>query len=213
MIVNERIVTYMNSLEKEGSPICEEIEKYSIQTRVPIIRKEMESFLKVMLTIKKPGNVLEIGTGIGYSAILMSEYLPENSKITTIENYKKRIPIAKENIKKSGKKDVINLICADATEVLPTLTEKYDFIFMDAAKGQYIKFLPELLRLLDSGGILISDNVLQDGDLIESRFAVERRNRTIHARMREYMYAIKNTPGLETTIIPLGDGITLSVKI
>lgn len=203
----------MHSLEKEGSEICEEIEKYSIQTRVPIIRKEMESFLRVMLTIKNPKNVLEIGTGIGYSAILMSEYLPEDSKITTIENYKKRIPIAKENIERSGNKDIINLICGDAAEILPTLTEKYDFIFMDAAKGQYIKFLPELLRLLDSGGILISDNVLQDGDLIESRFAVERRNRTIHARMREYMYAIKNTPELETTIIPLGDGITLSVKI
>ena len=202
----------MHSLEKEGSAICEEIEKYSIETRVPIIRKEMESFLRVMLTIKSPKNILEIGTGIGYSAILMSEYLPENSKITTIENYKKRIPIAKENIKLSGNEDVIKLICADATEVLPTLNEKYDFIFMDAAKGQYIKFLPELLRLLDSGGILISDNVLQDGDLIESRFAVERRNRTIHARMREYMYEIKNSPELVTSIIPLGDGITLSVR-
>lgn len=202
----------MHSLEREGSAICEEIEKYSIQTCVPIIRKEMESFLRVMLTMKKPQNILEIGTGVGYSAILMSECLQENSKITTIENYKKRIPIAKENIKRSGKQDVIKLICGDAAEILPTLEEKYDFIFMDAAKGQYIKFLPELLRLLDSGGILISDNVLQDGDLIESRFAVERRNRTIHARMREYMYEIKNTPELETSIIPLGDGITLSVR-
>lgn len=212
MIVNERIVTYIHSLEKEGSDICKEIERFSIETKVPIIRKEMESFLKVMLTIRKPLNILEVGTGIGYSAILMSEFISEDSKITTIENYKKRIPIAEENIKKSGNEKVIKLINGDATMVLKELNDKYDFIFMDAAKGQYINFLPDVLRLLDTGGILISDNVLQEGELIESRYAVERRNRTIHSRMREYMYELKNNPLLETTIVPMGDGITLSVR-
>ena len=212
MIVNERIVTYIHSLEKEGSHICKEIERFSIETKVPIIRKEMESFLKVMLTIRKPLNILEVGTGIGYSAILMSEFISEDSKITTIENYKKRIPIAEENIKKSGNEKVIKLINGDATMVLKELNDKYDFIFMDAAKGQYINFLPDVLRLLDTGGILISDNVLQEGELIESRYAVERRNRTIHSRMREYMYELKNNPLLETTIVPIGDGITLSVR-
>ena len=213
MIVNERIVAYIHSLEKSNSKICEEIEEYAIATYVPIIRKEMESFLKVLLTIKRPLNILEVGCGIGYSAILMSEFIPKNAKITTIENYEKRIPIAKENIKKAGKENVINLINGDAEEVLKSLEGEFDFIFMDAAKGQYINFLPDVLRLLKTDGILISDNVLQDGDLIESRYIVERRNRTIHSRMREYLYQLKNNEELETTIIPLGDGITMSVKI
>ena len=212
MIVNERIVSYIQSLEKPNSPICEEIEEYAHETFVPIIRKEMESFLKVLLTIKQPDSVLEIGAGIGYSAILMSEYLKESSSITTIENYEKRIKLAQHYIEKSGKMDRINLIKGDALEILPEFTEPFDFIFMDAAKGQYINFFPDVLRLLKKGGVLISDNVLQDGDLIESRYAVTRRNRTIHSRMREYLYTLKNTEELETTIIPIGDGITLSVK-
>jgi predicted O-methyltransferase YrrM len=142
----------------------------------------------------------------------MSEFISETAHITTIENYKKRIPIARENIIRAGKEKVISLIEGDATKILPEINETYDFIFMDAAKGQYINFLPDILRILNKGGILISDNVLQEGELIESRFAIERRNRTIHSRMREYLYALKHTPELETSIIPLGDGITLSVR-
>ncbi len=211
MIVNERIVTYIHSLEKDNSQVCMDIEEYAHQTDVPIIRKEMESFLKVMLTIKRPTKVLELGTAIGYSAILMSECLPDGSTITTIENYDKRIPIARENIKKAGKEHMIKLLEGDAMEIIPTLKEKFDFVFMDAAKGQYINFLPLVLNVMNKGGILIADNVLQDGDLIESRFGIERRNRTIHSRMREYMYTVKNMPELDTTIVPIGDGITLSV--
>jgi predicted O-methyltransferase YrrM len=202
----------MHSLESENSEICREIEEEAIASYVPIIRKEMESFLKVMLTIKRPERILEVGAGIGYSSILMSEFISETAHITTIENYKKRIPIARENIIRAGKEKVISLIEGDATKILPEINETYDFIFMDAAKGQYINFLPDILRILNKGGILISDNVLQEGELIESRFAIERRNRTIHSRMREYLYALKHTPELETSIIPLGDGITLSVR-
>jgi len=211
MIVNERIVTYIHSLERDNSQVCMEIEEYAHRTDVPIIRKEMESFLKVMLTIKKPAKVLELGTAIGYSAILMSECIPEGSTITTIENYEKRIPIARENIRKAGKEDVITLLEGDALEIIPKLKDKFDFVFMDAAKGQYINFLPLVLKVMNKDGILIADNVLQDGDLIESRFGIERRNRTIHSRMREYMYMVKNMPELETTIVPIGDGITVSV--
>ncbi len=213
MIVNERIVDYIHSLETNNSKICEEIEEYAIATHVPIIRKEMESFLKVMLTIKKPGRILEVGSGIGYSAVLMSEYISEDATIDTIENYEKRIPLVKENIKKAGKEKVINLLEGDATEVLKTLKVGYDFIFMDAAKAQYINFLPDIMRLLNVNGILISDNVLQEGSLIDSKFVIERRDRTIHKRMREYLYELKHNDKLETTIIPLGDGITMSVKL
>jgi predicted O-methyltransferase YrrM len=129
-----------------------------------------------------------------------------------IENYEKRIPIARENFKKAGKEEQITLLEGDAAQILKTLEGSYDFIFMDAAKAQYINFFPDVLRLLKKGGILISDNVLQDGDIIESHFAVERRNRTIYKRMREYLYVLKNHEELETSIIPLGDGVTLSIK-
>ncbi len=212
MIVNERIVSYIHSLEKSNSEVLEEIEKEAIATYVPIIRKEMESFLRVMLAIKQPKRILELGTAIGYSAILMSEYMPKDCVIDTIENYDKRIPIAKANFERAGVSDRINLYEGDAMEIMPTLKYKYDFVFMDAAKAQYIYFLPLLKNLMEDGGILITDNVLQDGDIIESRFGITRRNRTIHSRMREYMYEVKNSEDFETTIVPIGDGITMSVK-
>lgn len=212
MIVNERIVSYIHSLEKSNSMVLEEIEKEAIATYVPIIRKEMESFLRVMLAIKQPKRILELGTAIGYSAILMSEYMPKDCVIDTIENYDKRIPIAKANFERAGVSDRINLYEGDAMEIMPTLKYKYDFVFMDAAKAQYIYFLPLLKNLMEDGGILITDNVLQDGDIIESRFGITRRNRTIHSRMREYMYEVKNSEDFETTIVPIGDGITMSVK-
>lgn len=180
---------------------------------VPIIRKEMQSFLKVLLLIKKPVRILEVGTAVGFSAILMSEYMPENGHITTIEKYEKRIPIARENFRRAGKENCITLLEGDALELMKELSGPYDLIFMDAAKGQYINYMPEAIRLLSEEGVLVSDNVLQDGDIIESRFAVERRNRTIHSRMREYLYELKHDERLETAIIPLGDGVAISRKL
>lgn len=213
MIVEERIVSYINSLEKENSPVLEEIEKEARKDGVPIIRKEMESFLRVMLSIKKPMRILELGTAVGYSAILMSEYIDEKGQIITIENYDKRIPIAKENIKKAGRENVIKLLEGDAMEIMPTLeSDQFDFVFMDAAKAQYIHFLPEVLPLMKKDGVLITDNVLQEGDLIQSKYVVRRRDRTIHKRMREYLEVVKNHSQLETSIVPIGDGITMSVK-
>lgn len=213
MIVEERLVTYLHSLETENTKILETIEREALTDHVPIIRKEMQSFLKVMLKIKRPLRILEVGSAVGFSAILMSESAPEECKITTIENYEKRIPIARENFKRAGKEDQITLIEGDAMEVLRTLTGPYDFIFMDAAKGQYISYFPEVLRVLDTNGILISDNVLQEGEIVESRFAVTRRDRTIHSRMREYLYLLKHHEQLETSILPLGDGVAMSIKV
>lgn len=212
MIVDERMVTYIRSLERPENPVIEAIEQEALENFVPIIRKETQSFLKVMMLMNRPARVLEVGTAVGFSAILMSEYLPEGSRITTIENYEKRIPIARNNFKRAGKEEQITLIEGDALEVMKTLEGPYDFIFMDAAKGQYIHYMLEAVRLLADGGILMSDNVLQDGDIIESRFAVERRNRTIHSRMRDYLYELKHSNVLETSIIPLGDGVALSIK-
>lgn len=212
MIVDERIVTFINSLDTKNSEILETIEREAREADVPIIRREMQSFLKVLLMLKKPVRILEVGTAVGFSALLMSEYMPEGCRITTIENYEKRIPVARENFRRAGKEEQITLLEGDAAEVLKTLDGPYDFIFMDAAKGQYIHYLPEIRRLLPDGGCLVSDNVMQDGDVIESRFAVERRNRTIHARMREYLYELKHNEELVTSIIPLGDGVAVSVK-
>ncbi len=212
MIVDERMSAFIDSLDKGNTPFLNEIEKYAIETQVPIVRKSMQSLLKFLLAYAKPKNILEVGTAIGFSALLMSEYGPDDCHITTIEKYEKRIPIAKENFKRANREEKITLLEGDATEILQQLDGSYDMIFMDAAKGQYIHFLPDILRLLSPGGLLVSDNVLQDGDIIESRFAVTRRNRTIHARMRDYLYELKHHPDLETVILPVGDGVTLSTK-
>ena len=212
MIIDERLATFINSLDAGNAPYLNELERYAKKTNVPIIRTEMQSLLKFLLAMKEPKEILEVGTAIGFSALLMSEYGPKDCHITTIEKYEKRIPIAKENFKKAGKEDAITLLEGDAMEILQKLEGSYDFIFMDAAKGQYIHFLPDILRLLPEGGLLVSDNVLQDGDIIESRYAVTRRNRTIHARMRDYLYELKHHEQLETAILPVGDGVTVSVK-
>lgn len=210
MITDERFVAYINSLDAGNPAYLDELEAYAVKTQVPIIRKEMQSFMKTMLVMNKPKQILEVGTAIGFSALLMSEFT--DGHITTIENYDKRIPIARDNFKKYHKEDQITLLEGDAMEVLKTLDGPYDFIFMDAAKGQYIHYLPEIMRLLSPGGVLISDNVMQDGDIIESKYAVTRRDRTIHKRMREYLYTLKHHEELETSILTLGDGVAVSVK-
>ncbi len=212
MIVNERLVTYINSLDTGNTEILDLIEKEAIESYVPIIRKEMQTFLKLLLSLKKPARILEVGTAVGFSAILMAEYDPVEAQIVTIENYEKRIPIARENFRRAGKENQITLLSGDAAKVLKTLEEPFDFIFMDAAKGQYIHFMPDILRLLAKDGVLVSDNVLQDGDIIESRFVVTRRNRTIHKRMREYLYELTHHAELVTAVLPVGDGITVSTR-
>ena len=189
-----------------------ELEREAKADFVPIIRREMQSLLKVMVLLKSPKRILEVGTAVGFSTLLMSEYAPSTCHITTIENFAKRIPIARENFAKAGKEEQITLLEGDANDVLKDLDDSFDFVFMDAAKGQYINFLPEVLRLMNKGAVLISDNVLQDGDIIESHYAIERRNRTIHKRMRDYLYQLKHHEQLETSVIPLGDGVTISIK-
>lgn len=212
MIVDERMTAFINSMDKGNTPFLNEIEDEAKKTNVPIIRTEMQSLLKFLLAMKRPASILEVGCAIGFSALLMSTYTPENCHITTIEKYEKRIPIARENFRRAGKEKEITLLEGDATDILKELSGPYDLIFMDAAKGQYIHFMPDVLRLLPVGGLLISDNVLQEGDIIESRYAVTRRDRTIHSRMRDYLYELTHHPQLETVILPVGDGVTLSVK-
>lgn len=213
MIIDERFVTYINSLDKGNTEILDTIEREALDDFVPIIRKEMQSFLKVLLAMQRPKRILEVGTAVGFSSILMAEYNPMECEIVTIENYDKRIPVARNNFVRAGKENMITLIEGDAAEVLKTLETPFDMIFMDAAKGQYIHFMPDILRLLKVNGVLVSDNVLQDGDIIESHYAVTRRNRTIYKRMREYLFELTHREDLVTAVLPVGDGITLSTKV
>ena len=211
----QRVEVYFDSLRPDYPEYLNALEKEALRTEVPIIRRATRDVLRYLLKTKKPARVLEVGTAIGYSALFMRHCLPETSKITTIEKVEMRLVEARKNLEKHDKTGQIELIEGDAVDVLQQLCEDgktYDFIFMDAAKGQYIHFLPEVLRVLDKNGVLITDNVLQDGDVIESRFAVERRNRTIHKRMREYLFELTHNEGLLTSVVPLGDGIAITMK-
>lgn len=200
MIVEERFVTYINLLSGENTPLLEEIEKEAHESGIPIIRRETQSLLKVLLALRKPQRILEVGTAIGFSALFMAEYNPAGGHITTIENYEKRIPIARDNFERAGRADQIILLEGDAADVLKELSGPYDMIFLE-----------DVMRLLAPEGLLVSDNVLQDGDIIESRFAVTRRNRTIHKRMREYLYCLTHHPRLTTSVLTVGDGVAVSV--
>ena len=212
MITDDRMIAFINSFDKGNTTFLNQIEKEAKADDVPIIRPQNQSLLRFLMKTHKPMRILEVGTAVGFSALLMREYAPKGCHITTIEKYEKRIPVALENFKRAGAEEDITLLCGDAMDILRELEGPYDFIFMDAAKGQYINFLPDIMRLLADGGMLVSDNVLQDGDIIESRFAVTRRNRTIHGRMRDYLYELKHHPDLVTSILPVGDGVTVSVK-
>lgn len=221
MITDERTAAFIELMDRGKGEYLDALEEEALRTDVPIIRRNTQSLLRFLISYSKPKRILEIGTAIGFSALLMSDAAPADAHIDTIEKYEKRIPIAKANFEDAAKKKLckmdvpnrITLLEGDAFEILPTLEGPYDMIFMDAAKGQYINWLPELLRLLPEGGLLVSDNILQDGDIIESRFAVKRRDRTIHSRMRDYIHELTHNEHLETTILPVGDGMTLSTKI
>ena len=213
-MTDERLQTFLHSFDKELPEYLKKLEKYAKETDVPIIRPQMQNLLRFLITWKKPLRILEVGTAIGFSALFMSEYAPKDCHITTIEKYEKRIPLAKENFSKAGKEDIITLLEGDAADLLSSLSpnEGFGLIFMDAAKGQYIHFLENIIRLLSPNGIIVSDNILQEGELLESKYAITRRNRTIHNRMRGYIYALTHDDRLETLILPIADGITLSVR-
>lgn len=215
VLEDSRTNAYIESLCRGNGAFLDELEQKCLREDIPIIRPSMQKILRVLIRAVQPGSILEVGTAVGFSAILMAGCAPDNCKITTIEKYEKRILKAKENFALAGLEEKIEFIEGDASDVLKELVDsgrKYDFIFMDAAKGQYFVFLDDVLSLMNTGGMLVSDNVLQDGDIIESRFAVTRRNRTIHSRMREYLYALTHNDRLETTILPVGDGVTISVN-
>ncbi|MGI6020810.1 MAG: O-methyltransferase [Lachnospiraceae bacterium] len=206
----ERISVFTDSLYKGNPKYLVELEKRARDEFVPVIRQGTQSALRTFLEMKKPERILEVGAGIGFSALFMAEF--SDAGITTIELDPVRAEKARANFAEYDKEGRITLFEGDAMDVMKTLDEKFDFIFMDAAKGQYINFHSEVMRLLKSGGVLVSDNILQEGDILESHFAVERRNRTIYKRMREYLFEITHSDELTTSVFSIGDGVALSVK-
>jgi predicted O-methyltransferase YrrM len=212
MICYDYVNNYIRETIQKSDGILKELEEYAMLHHVPIIQPEVARLLFITGRLVKPKRILEVGTAIGYSAILMSQILEPGGKIDTIDRSEKMTLLAKENIKKARMEDRINIITGDALDVLQCLDKSYDMIFMDAAKGQYSEFLPECLRMLKSNGVLFSDNVLYKG-MVASDELIVFRKKTIVKRMREYLEVICNSEELDSSIIPIGDGVAISYKI
>jgi len=214
-IVNDRVSSFIRSFYPDDEGFLRELYASAKERRIPVIREDTRELFRLLLSMKKPGRILEIGTAVGYSALLMHSCCPKAS-ITTMELDPERISEAKANFEKCGvlaeteEGGKILLMEGDAAELLKSLDGVYDFIFVDAAKAQYPVYLQELLRLSESGTVILSDNVLQEGNIMESHFSVEKRDRTIHDRMREYLFKITHTEGLTTSILPVGDGVAVT---
>lgn len=206
----ERVLVFMESMAPQTTPFLHQLEKEALADAVPVIRPQTRSLIQFLMLAAKPRRILEVGTGTGFSACLMLTYAPEDAVITTIERDQERIRRAQENFRSTAGR--IRLLEGDAADILPSLEGSFDFIFMDAAKGQYIHFLPEILRLLPEGGLLLSDNIFKEGEILESRYAVKRRNRTIHKRMRDYLHSLTHDPALQTLLLQEGDGAALTLK-
>lgn len=213
MISLERVSSFVKSYIKDDEGELGEIYRKAVDESVPIMRPETKEFLKTQLLIKKPISILEIGTAVGYSSLFMSQFVSKQARITTIELDESRADIAETNIQSMNKTKVITVLRGDAAKVLKTLNDDfYDFVFVDAAKGQYINYFEDVLRVTKRDGLIISDNILQNGEIIESHFVVEKRNRTIHDRMREYVYALFNDDRVESSVLTVADGIGVTVK-
>lgn len=204
---------YLRAIQPKSPGLLGEIEELADKTGLPIVQPEVAKLIRVLLSLKKPKNILEIGTAVAYSAIMMSEYLQPEGKIVTLERFDIMQEAARKNIKEANLEDTITMIEGDAGEILPTLEGNYDVIFMDAAKGQYHQFFPHCMRLMNEGGLLIADNVLHKGMVAKSRYAIPRRQRTIHKRMRNFLWTITHHPELETSILPMGDGVAVCYKV
>ena len=211
MITNPKVLEYLDIISPVNSKAIEEIRAEAKRNYIPIIKRDTENFLKFILKMQNPGSILEIGCAVGYSAAVMLEN--SDADILTVEKMPERVEEAKRNIKYADFESRASILEGDAGEILKSLAdkgEKFDFIFMDAAKAQYITWLPVVKKLLKESGMIFSDNCLQEGDLAESSFAIRKRDKTIHKRMREYIYLLLHDETLESWIFSIGDGVLLS---
>ena len=211
-ITHSYIIDFVRENLKKSEGILYELEDFAHKNEVPIVQKEVSAFLEVICRIHKPVKVLEVGCAIGYSAILMAKNLPQNAHVTTIERDEKMAELARQNFKRAGMEDKIDILEADAEVLLEAMDEKYDMIFMDASKAHYIHFLPQCVRMLNVGGLLISDNILYAG-MVANNDLLIRRKITIVKRLREYIKKICVAPYFKTSILSIGDGIGLCYKL
>ena len=210
--INEEYVEeYIKSILPERPDFMLKMEEYAYENHVPIIHPEVAQFLMVILKMNRPLKILEVGTAIGYSALVMAYSTDANTEIYTIEKREDMIQIASNNIDNSTYKERIKIIPGEAEDVLPNLKEKYDFIFLDASKGHYLDFFKSCSRALNSGGFIVSDNVLYKG-MVASDQLVIRRKKTIVKRMRQYLKYISNLEGYTSCVLPLGDGVAITYK-
>lgn len=208
----QRMEVFIEAMTPPSPPSLRGLEQEALADQVPIIRPQTRNLLRFFIAMKRPARILEIGTAVGFSALFMQNFAPADCRIVTIEKDPERAEKARRNFERH--RSSIELLEGDAEQILGGIREdaSFDLIFMDAAKGQYIRYLPHALRLLRSGGILLTDNILKEGEILSSRFAVTRRNRTIHARMRAYVRALMEEPQLETLLLSAGDGTAVSMK-
>ena len=209
-IVYPSVNDFLRNQLPKHSGLLYELEEYAKEPYIPIIQPEVAQFLKVFFGYSRPKKILEIGTAIGYSALFFAG-LDENTEIVTIERNPDMAKLAKDNFKKSGLENRITLIEGDAAQVLETLEGEFDTVFLDAAKGQYMKFLPNILRLLKIGGTLITDNILYRGIVADEN--PPKKHITIARNLRGYIIEITHNERLETSVIPLGDGVGISKKL
>lgn len=212
-ISNEKIVNYINEIyiDNKVSFELEELRVEAEKNNVPIIHREVGEFIRTIIRLYKPKRILEIGTAIGFSSIYFASFSDDDTKITTIEINEDTAEIARANIKKYGFEDRINVVCGDAIEVIPTLQDDYDFIFIDAAKGQYIHFFELIEAKLSDNAVILSDNILFRG-MVGDNDLVKRRKITIVKRLRKYLSMLTNKEGYTTSILQIGDGVSLTVK-
>ena len=210
-VVKDEIVEFMRHRQEQVTGSLKELENFARKENIPIIPHETVAYFRFLMETIQPKNILEIGTAIGFSALLMAEHSP-NSKITTIDRNPEMIGFAKENFARFDSRKQITLLEGDAVDVLSTLTESYDFVFMDSAKSKYIIFLPEILKRLEVGGVVVLDDIFQGGDVAKDIMEVRRGQRTIYRGLQRLFDATLDNTGLTATLVPLGDGILMLRK-
>ncbi|WP_247921610.1 O-methyltransferase [Streptococcus sp. oral taxon 431] len=210
-VVKEEIVEFLRQRQKQVTGSLKELENFARKENIPIIPHETVAYFRFLMETIQPKNILEIGTAIGFSALLMAQHAP-NAKIKTIDRNPEMISFAKENFAKFDSRKQITLLEGDAVDILSTLTGTYDFVFMDSAKSKYIVFLPEILKHLEVGGVVVLDDVFQGGDIAKDIMEVRRGQRTIYRGLQRLFEATLDNPGLTASLVPLGDGILMLRK-
>ncbi|WP_455161173.1 O-methyltransferase [Streptococcus timonensis] len=210
-VVKQEIVDFMRNRQMQVTGSLKELEDFARKENIPIIPHETVAYFRFLMETIQPKNILEIGTAIGFSALLMAQHSPE-SKITTIDRNPEMIGFAKANFAKFDNRQQITLLEGDAVDVLSTLTETYDFVFMDSAKSKYIVFLPEILKHLEVGGVVVLDDIFQGGDVAKDIMEVRRGQRTIYRGLQQLFEATLDNPSLIASLVPLGDGILMLRK-